>query len=194
MMLSSLRHRGRASRFSACSSSCRSVLGLARLFGLYTIVEERQCKVYVLFGKVVGQSGRAGPAFSVAKLGLRALSSTSLGKCYVAGFAAGPGISPQPAGQFRGRRADGHRHLVRNVHQRSGGLSVQERRPARLAGRQRQQFHRPLPEQYEARRHAGKPPCHEPDRARRSVARNRRNGVTTSAPSISAKSISATPA
>ena len=26
---------------------------LARLFGLYTIVEERQCRVYILFGKVV---------------------------------------------------------------------------------------------------------------------------------------------
>ena len=28
--------------------------GFVRLFGFYTIVEERQCKVYVLFGKVVG--------------------------------------------------------------------------------------------------------------------------------------------
>ena len=26
-----------------------------RLFGLYTIVEERQCKVYMLFGKVVAR-------------------------------------------------------------------------------------------------------------------------------------------
>ena len=29
------------------------LLGIVRLFGLYTIVEERQCKVYMLFGKVV---------------------------------------------------------------------------------------------------------------------------------------------
>ena len=30
------------------------LFGSARAFGLYTIVEERQCKVYMLFGKVVG--------------------------------------------------------------------------------------------------------------------------------------------
>ena len=29
------------------------LLALARMFGLYAIVQERQCKVYVLFGKVV---------------------------------------------------------------------------------------------------------------------------------------------
>ena len=29
--------------------------GFARLFGLYTTVPERQYKVYVLFGKVVGE-------------------------------------------------------------------------------------------------------------------------------------------
>jgi regulator of protease activity HflC (stomatin/prohibitin superfamily) len=27
--------------------------GIARALGLYTVVEERECKVYVLFGKVV---------------------------------------------------------------------------------------------------------------------------------------------
>jgi len=29
------------------------VLGLARLLGFYAIVGERQCKVYMLFGKVM---------------------------------------------------------------------------------------------------------------------------------------------
>src|SRR5688572_33343537 len=29
------------------------LLAVCRLFGLYTIVQERQCKVYMLFGKVV---------------------------------------------------------------------------------------------------------------------------------------------
>ena len=38
-----------------------------RLFGFYTIVEERQCKVYMLFGKVDGPIGRAGIAFAVAE-------------------------------------------------------------------------------------------------------------------------------
>ena len=36
------------------------VLGLARVFGFYTIVLERQCKVYVLFGKVIGQLDEPG--------------------------------------------------------------------------------------------------------------------------------------
>ena len=64
------------------------------------------------------------------------------------------GVPAQPAGELRGRRADGHRHLVRDVHQRSGRVSLQEHRPARLAARQRQQRHRALPEQ-----HARSPTC-----------------------------------
>ena len=54
---------------------------------------------------------------------------------------------------------------------------VQERRPARFAGGQRQQFHRALPEQPETGRHAGEPPCHEPNRARGGLPQVRRNGV-----------------
>ena len=44
---------------------------------------------------------------------------------------------------------------------------VQERRPARLAGRQREQCHRALPQQHAAGGDAREPPRHEPDRARR---------------------------
>ena len=36
------------------------VLGLARFFGLYTIVGERTCRVYLLFGKVVGMIAEPG--------------------------------------------------------------------------------------------------------------------------------------
>jgi len=32
------------------------LFGLARFFGLYTIVEERECKVYVLFVSASGQN------------------------------------------------------------------------------------------------------------------------------------------
>ncbi len=42
-------------------------LGLARVFGLYTIVEERQCKVYVLFGKVIGQLDEPGLHFLLTR-------------------------------------------------------------------------------------------------------------------------------
>jgi len=57
--------------------------GLARLFGFYTIVRERQCKVYVLFGKVIGQLDEPGFHFLFPKLGLRALIVNFAGRCYV---------------------------------------------------------------------------------------------------------------
>src|SRR5487761_2502863 len=58
-------------------------LGLARLFGLYTIVEERQCKVYMLFGKVVAVIDEPGLHFLFFKLGIKALLVNLLGKCHV---------------------------------------------------------------------------------------------------------------
>jgi regulator of protease activity HflC (stomatin/prohibitin superfamily) len=57
-------------------------LGAAQLFGLYTIVAERQCKVYVLFGKVIGQLDEPGLHLLFPKLGLRALTVNFLGECY----------------------------------------------------------------------------------------------------------------
>ncbi len=58
------------------------LLGTAQLFGIYTIVAERQCKVYVLFGKVIGQLDEPGLHFLLPKLGLRALTVNFLGECY----------------------------------------------------------------------------------------------------------------
>jgi regulator of protease activity HflC (stomatin/prohibitin superfamily) len=58
------------------------VLGLARAFGFYTIVWERECKVYVLFGKVVGVLDEPGLHFLWPKLGPRALIVNFLGRCY----------------------------------------------------------------------------------------------------------------
>src|SRR4028119_1516854 len=60
------------------------VLGaLARAFGLYTIVEEGHCHVYVLFGKVIAILDEPGPYFLWAKLGLRGLIVNWLGRCHV---------------------------------------------------------------------------------------------------------------
>ncbi len=59
------------------------VLGLARVFGLYTIVQERQCKVYVLFGKVIGQLDEPGLHFLLPRLGPRSLIVNFLGRCYI---------------------------------------------------------------------------------------------------------------
>ena len=57
-------------------------LGLVRLFGLYTIVEERQCKVYMLFGKVVTVIDQPGLHFLIFKMGVKAPLVNFLGKCF----------------------------------------------------------------------------------------------------------------
>ena len=59
------------------------LLGIVRLFGLYTIVEERQCKVYMLFGKVVAIIQEPGLHFLIFKLGIKAPLVNILGKCHV---------------------------------------------------------------------------------------------------------------
>jgi regulator of protease activity HflC (stomatin/prohibitin superfamily) len=55
--------------------------GILRLFGIYTIVEERQCKVYVLFGKVVAVIDQPGLHLLILKLGIKAPLVSFLGKC-----------------------------------------------------------------------------------------------------------------
>ncbi|HSY19897.1 MAG TPA: SPFH domain-containing protein [Candidatus Acidoferrales bacterium] len=57
--------------------------GVVRFLGLYTIVEERQCKVYMLFGKVVAVIDEPGLHLLIFKLGLKAPLVNFLGKCHV---------------------------------------------------------------------------------------------------------------
>jgi regulator of protease activity HflC (stomatin/prohibitin superfamily) len=59
------------------------LLGLGRVFGLFAIVRERTCRVYVLFGKVIGSISEPGWYFLPAKLGLQAFIVNLLGNCYV---------------------------------------------------------------------------------------------------------------
>lgn len=59
-------------------------LGILRLFGFYTIVQERECKVYELFGKVVGVIDEPGLHFLWFKLGpINALLVHPFGRCQV---------------------------------------------------------------------------------------------------------------
>ena len=58
-------------------------LFLARALGIYAIVEERTCRVYTLFGKVVGTLDEPGLHFLPAEIGLAALGISFFGKCYV---------------------------------------------------------------------------------------------------------------
>jgi regulator of protease activity HflC (stomatin/prohibitin superfamily) len=51
-------------------------------FGIYTIVDERECKVYVLFGRVVGVIDEPGLHLLPLKLGPAAFIVNWLGKCY----------------------------------------------------------------------------------------------------------------
>jgi regulator of protease activity HflC (stomatin/prohibitin superfamily) len=57
-------------------------LGICRLCGLFTIVNEGRCKVYVLFGKVLATLDEPGLHFLPTKLGVRAFIVNFLGKCY----------------------------------------------------------------------------------------------------------------
>jgi regulator of protease activity HflC (stomatin/prohibitin superfamily) len=57
------------------------LLGILRLIGFYTVVEERTCHVYVLFGKVIGIIDEPGLHFLWGRLGPAALIVGLLGRC-----------------------------------------------------------------------------------------------------------------
>ena len=59
------------------------VLGIAQMFGLYTIVKERQCQVFVLFGKVELILAEPGLHLLLTRLGWKALIMRWLGRRYV---------------------------------------------------------------------------------------------------------------
>ena len=58
-------------------------LTICRIFGIYTTVDERTCRVYVLFGKVLATIDEPGLHFLPAKLGLSCFFINWLGRCYV---------------------------------------------------------------------------------------------------------------
>jgi regulator of protease activity HflC (stomatin/prohibitin superfamily) len=66
----------------AASIGVPLTLGLARAFGLYTTVDERRAKVYVLFGKVKGVLTEPGLHWLWLKLGPSALIVNFFGKCH----------------------------------------------------------------------------------------------------------------
>jgi regulator of protease activity HflC (stomatin/prohibitin superfamily) len=59
------------------------LFGFFRVFGFYTIVQERQCKVYVLFGKVLLILDEPGLHLLWFKLGIKAPIVNWLGSCHV---------------------------------------------------------------------------------------------------------------
>src|SRR6266498_2231491 len=69
--------------FVACFIALPIVLALARAFGLYATVTEGECRVYVLFGKVIAVLDEPGLHFLLTKLGWRAPIVNWLGRCHV---------------------------------------------------------------------------------------------------------------
>jgi regulator of protease activity HflC (stomatin/prohibitin superfamily) len=66
--------------FIGCSIAVPLLLGIARMLGLYTIVQERRCKVFMLFGKVLGVIDEPGLHLLIFKLGPAALIVNWLGE------------------------------------------------------------------------------------------------------------------
>ena len=59
------------------------IAALCRAFGFYTVVQERQCKVYMLFGKVALILKEPGVHFLWLKLGWKAPLINWMGRCHV---------------------------------------------------------------------------------------------------------------
>ncbi|MCX6873064.1 MAG: SPFH domain-containing protein [Verrucomicrobia bacterium] len=71
------------STFVGCFIVVPILFGIARGFGLYAIIQERQCNVYVLFGKVLATIDEPGLHLLPWKLGPAALIVNWLGKCHI---------------------------------------------------------------------------------------------------------------
>ena len=69
--------------FLTCLILVPLALALVRAFGVYVIVQERRCHVYVLFGKVITIIDEPGLHFLIAKMGWRALIINWLGQCHI---------------------------------------------------------------------------------------------------------------
>ena len=68
--------------FFACFIGIPILFGVARMLGFYAIVQERRCKVYVLFGKVIAVLDEPGLHLLWFKLGWKAFFLNWVGRCY----------------------------------------------------------------------------------------------------------------
>lgn len=68
--------------FFLCFPVVPILFALGRMFGFYTIVRERRCHVYVLFGQVLAKIDEPGLHFLWPRMGWRALIMNWLGTCY----------------------------------------------------------------------------------------------------------------
>jgi len=69
--------------FFACAIGVPIIHWFIRRFGIYAIVEEGTCHVYVLFGKVIGVIEEPGLQILPIKIGLKSVLVGWFGKCHV---------------------------------------------------------------------------------------------------------------
>jgi len=74
---------GAVGTFIALLLAVPILFGFCRAFGVYTIVRERECKIYLLFGKVVLTLNEPGLHLLWFKLGWKAPVVNWLGRCHV---------------------------------------------------------------------------------------------------------------
>src|ERR1035438_368258 len=88
------------------------LLALARIFGIYAVVQERTCRVYMLFGKVLGVLDEPGLHFLPGKLGPAAFVINLLGNCYVLDMRLDQEyLRSQPVNSEEGDRKIGRAHV-----------------------------------------------------------------------------------
>ena len=157
-------------------------LMFARLFGLYATVEERRCRVYVLFGKVLGVLEEPGLHILPLEIGPAAFIVNLLGKCYIVDMRLDQEYRrSEPVNSEEGAPigigiwyemwiSDPVAYLFRNT-------SVPQHGSTRVAAGQREQRHGPVPEQHAAGGHARDAQQDEPNGARRSLAEVPRVGL-----------------
>lgn len=73
---------GAAATFFGMFIALPIFLGIARFLGLYAVVQEKQCLVYVLFGKVIGVLNEPGLYILPFHLGINAFLVRWLGRLY----------------------------------------------------------------------------------------------------------------
>ncbi len=113
--------------FVLCWVTAPTFLGVLTGINFYTVIMEGHCKVYMLFGRVLGVIPEPGLHLLWIRLGPQAALVRFFGRVYENRCAAGSGVSSKQSGQFGRRHADGSRRLVRNACRTPGRLHFQKR-------------------------------------------------------------------
>src|SRR3989344_1471204 len=98
-----------------------AIRALGRFFGFYDIIKEKESKVYVLFGDIVGVIKESGFHFLWPEFGWGGFFFHLARPIVQSGYEMGSELFEKYSGKFRRGHADGHWRVVRDVYNRSGG-------------------------------------------------------------------------